>query len=168
MILEFFEDATVKNKAFGALLTDLPKALDCLCHDLLMAKLHDNGLDMCSLNLLQDYPSNHKERTKVSLFSTWEDILSGVPQGSVLGPLLFNIFELVMFLISKTVYFTGQAGNNTPFAVADNINDVIQYLEEFGGNLITWFSSNQLKLYLNTKEQSTLKIGNLHIKKLRT
>ena len=77
---------------------------------------------MSSLNLLQDYLSNHKQRTKVGSFSgSWEDILSGAPQGLV--PLLFNIFMCDMFLIPKTVYFTSYADDNTPPAVADNIEN---------------------------------------------
>ena len=74
----------------------------------------------------------------------------------------------VMFVIFKTVYFTSYANNNTQFAVIGNI---VQSREEVGENLITWFSDNQMKLnpdkchqVLNIKEQSTLKISNLHIK----
>ena len=76
-----------------------------------------------------------------------------------------------MFLILKTVYFTGYADDNNPFAIASNIKDVIRSLEKAGVNLITWFFNNQMKLnpdkchlLLNTKEKNTLKIGNLHTK----
>ena len=75
------------------------------------------------------------------------------------------------FLILKTVYFTGCTIYNTPFVVTDHIKDVIRSLEEVGENFITWFSNNQMRLnpdkcnlLLNTKEQTTLKIGNLQIK----
>ena len=87
-----------------------------------MAKLHVYGLDICYSNLLQDYLSNPKERTKVgSSFGCWVDILSGVPRVTILGPLLFNISLCNMFLISKTVYFTVYADYNIPFEITDNI-----------------------------------------------
>ena len=74
-----------------------------------------------SLNILQDYLSNCKQRTKVDFFCcTWGAIFSGVPQGSILGPLLFNIFMCDIFLILKGTYFTGYADDNTPLVVNTN------------------------------------------------
>ena len=61
LMLEIWKGATDNNKAFGALLTDLSKAFDCLSHDLLIAKLHAYGLDIDSLNIPQDYLSSRKQ-----------------------------------------------------------------------------------------------------------
>ena len=171
LMLEIWKEATDNNKAFGALLTDLSKAFDCLSHDLLIAKLHAYGLDIDSLNILQDYLSNRKERTKVDCFyCSCEVILPGVPQGSVLGPILFNICMCDMFLILGTTCVTGYADDNTPFAVIENIADVIKALEEIGENSVNWLSNNDMKLntdkchlLLNSQEPNTLRIGDLNI-----
>ena len=125
------ERAADNNKAFGALLTDLLKPFDCLSDGLLIAKLHAYGLDIDSLNILQDYLSNRKQRTKVdSSYSSWEAMLSGVPQGSILGPLLFNIFMCDMFLILKATYFTSYLDDSTPVVVRGNIEDFIKALKK--------------------------------------
>ena len=130
------------------------------------------GLDLASLKILQDYLTNRKQRAKVDSFhSSWEKILSGVPQGSILGSLLFNIFMCDMFLILKATSFTGYADDNTPFVVRENTTNVIKALEDIGENLIKWFSDNQVKLnaykchaLLNSQGPKTIKIGNLCIK----
>ena len=142
MMLIIWKGATDNNKAFGAWLTDLLKAFDYLSHDLLIAKLHAYGLDIDSVHLLQDYLGNRKQRTKADTFySSWEAILSGVPQSSILGPFLFNILMCDMFLILKATYFTGYADDNTPFAVRDSTTDIKKALEEIEENLLNWFST---------------------------
>ena len=146
MMLESWKELVDKNKAFGELMTDLSQGFDCLSHDLLIAKLHAYGIDLSSLELLQDYLSNHWQRTKVeSKFNSWKKIISGVPQGSSLGPILFNIFKCDIILFLHEAQFTDYAEGNTPFVVKDNIPDVISALEEIGEKLLIWFFDNQMK-----------------------
>ena len=76
----------------AALLTDLSKAFDCICHNLLIAKLNAYGFDRNALNLIYDYLSYRSQKTKVGYsFSACLVIIYGVRQGSILGPLLFNL-----------------------------------------------------------------------------
>ena len=83
-MLEKWKSAIGNKKMFVALLTDLSKAFDCLSHDLLIAKLKAYGFSIAALRLVQNYLSNRKQRTKInSDFSSWEEILFGVPQGSI-------------------------------------------------------------------------------------
>ena len=72
---------------------DLSKAFDCMHHDLLIAMLDAYGITTNSFKLLKSYLTNRKQRVKIgNTTSEWKGILKGIPQGSILGQILFNIF----------------------------------------------------------------------------
>ena len=148
--IENWKSAVDKGKSFGALLTDLSKAFDCLPHDLLGAKLHTYGFSLSALILMYSYLSNRKQRTKINeSYSSWEEILYGVPQGSILGPLLFNIFMCDLFLIVNDIDFANYADDNTPFVLGNNPIEVLKCLEDASDKLFEWFSNNQMKANLD-------------------
>ena len=75
------------------MLTDLSRAFDCLNQELLVAKLNAYGFTLPALKLVHDYFSDRKQRTRINnSYSTWFQIFFGVSQGSILGPLLFDIY----------------------------------------------------------------------------
>ena len=101
VMLEKWKNVVDKGKCFGALLTDLSKAFDYLSHQQLLSKLHSYGFDLLALKLIQSYLSNRKQRTKIiATYSSWKEILFGVPHGSILGALLFNILLCDLFWIN--------------------------------------------------------------------
>ena len=65
VMLETWKRCIDKGKVFGALLTGLSKALDCLDHELLTAKVNTFGFSLPGLRLINDYLSNRKQRTKI-------------------------------------------------------------------------------------------------------
>ena len=156
----------------GALLTDLSKAFDCLPHDLLLAKLHAYGIDTKSLNLLSSYLSNRKQRVRVgNFYSSWHDILTGVPQGSIFGPLLFNIFLCDLFLFLTETEIASYADDNTPFSCQYDPTNITLNLENASSNLLTWCFNNGMKAnpdkyhFLHTANiDLTVKIYQMEIK----
>lgn len=83
---------------FAALLTDLSKAFDYVSHELIIAKLQAYGFHIDALEIVHDYLSNRTKTVKVNnVYSFWKDIFYGVPLGSTLVPLLFDIYDLFYF-----------------------------------------------------------------------
>jgi hypothetical protein len=168
-MLENWRKSSDKGEAFGALLTDLSKAFDCLSHELLIAKLHAYGFTLPSLKLIYSYLKGRKQRTKINnSYSSWEEIIFGVPQGSILGPLLFNIFICDLFIILCDYDFASYADDNTPYVCGKNMNEVISSLENVSLRLFKWFTDNEMKanpekchLLLNTQSKWTLNIENV-------
>ena len=129
----------------GALLVDLLKAFDCIVHDLLSAKLSACGSDYNSLKLINSFLSGREFRTKIgSSYSPYLDLLVGVPQGSILGPLIFNICICDLFLCDCEANIN-YADDTTLYACESNMNLVSSKLEKDTSTVFTWFQNNYLR-----------------------
>ena len=114
----------------GTVLMDLSKAYDCLPHDLIIAKFEAYGFDNISLKLFHSYFSNRKQKVKIgSAISERIDILTGILEGSILGPLIFNIFinDLIMFIEKTDI--CNFADDNTLHKSSPSLSIVLNCLE---------------------------------------
>ena len=118
---------------------DLSKTFDCL------TKLHAYGVDIKSLKLLGDYLSNRTQRVKIdSSLRSWLKIPLRVPQGSILGPLLFNIFLNDMLWFVEKPDICNFADGNTTCSCTKSVNDVIENLQSELKIALKWFKDNQI------------------------
>ena len=128
--LEKWKHNVDNKKVFRALLTDLSKAFECICYDLLIAKLNAYDLSLTVFKIGHNYLQNRKQRTKNgTAYSLREEIFSGVPQGLIMDPLLFNMFLCDLFLTIEGNYFTNYADDTTPYVVGNNAEEVVSELK---------------------------------------
>ena len=142
-LLEDWKSALDKNCYVAAILMDLSKAFDCLPHDILFSKLAAYGLSSQSVKLLENYLTGRKQQIKLQgVVSGWQILQKGVPQGSIMGPLLFNIFinDIFYFIEHGTLY--NYADDNTLSYADQDYNTLINVLEKESSILIEWFNFN--------------------------
>ena len=129
-----------------AFLTDLSKAFDCLPHNLLIAKLNGYGFENKTVRFVYDYLTSRKQRNKISdTYSSWQEILLEVTQGSILAPLLFNIDICDLFFTIKDSDIANFADDNTLYLNQKKVEEVFNSLENVFLNLFLWFTEKELK-----------------------
>ena len=134
----------------GAILTDLLKVFDCISKDLLIAKLAAYGFDHQSLRIMESFLSNRQQRTKINdAFSRYSEIIYEVPQGSILGPSLFNICLCEIFFNIIECDIVNYANDNTPYNFDFSLDNVISNLEKSNNSLLNWFRENHIKANAN-------------------
>ena len=107
-LLKNWQKTLEKSGVTVTVLMELSKAYDCLPHVLLIGKLTAYGFEDSASSLIS-CPSRRYQRVKIgSVFSSYLEILRGIPQGSILGPTLFHIFinDLIFFILSMALLYT--------------------------------------------------------------
>ena len=129
---------------------DLSKAFDTINHELLVTKLHAYGFSTVALKVLLSYSQESWKRVKINInFSSWTQLLQGVPQGSVFGPILFNIYINDVFVALKEIDICNFADDTTPHVCDSKLKSVLETLEHNSEIAIAWFEMNYMKLYTN-------------------
>ena len=134
---------------------DLNKAFDTINHQLLLVELHAYGFSQQALAITCSHLSNRKQRIKINnVFSSCKDLILSVPQGSVIGPLLFNIYLNDLFIFLKDVGICNFADNITTYISDESLENVLKSLDKNSMFAIRWFENKYMKL--NTDKCSLL------------
>ena len=171
IMIETWKKALDSKHVAGGILTDLSKAFDCLNRELLIAKLDAYGIGNQSCKFIFDYLKNRKQRTKVGDgCSEWLETKLGVPQGSILGPLLFNLFINDMFFFIEKTDIANYADDNTQYATDTHLDDLLNLLVNETSIVINWFKINEMKanndkchLIVPNHTDVSVTLGNEHI-----
>ena len=123
-MLEKLKRTFHKGSVFGVLLTGLSKAFDCLSLELIISKLNAFGVNLHALILIQSYLSNSFQRsTQINdSYGSWSEINFSVPQGLILGAILFNIFLGDLILVTNYVNSASYVDSNTIYDSGDSLD----------------------------------------------
>ena len=142
---------------------------DCLPNSLLIAKRHAYEFDKTSTEYLKDYLSHPKLKIKINkTFSNETNILHGVQQGFIFGPLIFNAFLCDLFLLKPNINLVSYGDDNTPFAMGgsselEEINEIKGVAESptllFRNNCMK-VNPDKFHLLLSDKESHQVDICN--------
>lgn len=152
-MIEFIEKVTNaidrKQYAVGIFL-DLKKAFDTVDHKLLIKKLQRYGITGIALTWLSSYLENRKQYVEIqNNKSQLLQVICGVPQGSVLGPLLFNLYINNICEVSQIVETILFADDTNLLCCGENLEKLLDTMEKEVSRMKIWFDENKLTLNLS-------------------
>ena len=139
---------------FGVFI-DLSKAFDTVDHQILIKKLQYYGINGAASEWFKSYVSNRKQyRSSQDISESCLDIACGVPQGSILGPLLFLIYVDDLFKVSDPLTEVMFADDTNSFLFHKNIDTLFAIMNVELKNVLTWFKSSKLSLNVDKTKWS--------------
>jgi len=145
-LIENWKKSLDNKMLVGAVLMDLSKAFDCIPHDILITKMHAYGFSKNTLTFFYSYLKRRKQYVKINeTCSDFKTILTGVPQGSILGPVLFNLFINDLFYSIKEADLYNFADDNTIYTYGFNLGNIFRKLQNDLQNILLWLENNSLK-----------------------
>ena len=142
---ENLKRALDENFQTGTVLMNLSKAFNCILHDLLIAKLYAYGLSEETTSFFYSYLKRRGQIVRIDdILNSLQVLISGVTQGSILGPTLFNIFldDLLEVLKNSDIY--NFEDDNTISVASKNRDILLETLKNKSESAVNWFKSNNM------------------------
>lgn len=141
-----YENLNLKKHIVGVFI-DLRKAFDTVKHDILLRKLYVYGIRGLAHRWFESYLSNRTQCVRIGSFKSKSlSVTSGIPQGSVIGPLLFLIYINDLPRISENAHFTLFADDTTIAFAHSNYSDAVSTMCSYLERLNEWTINNRLSL----------------------
>ena len=143
LVVEKIVETLDNNEHCVSIFLDLAKAFNSICHEILLRKLESYCFSNNSISLLQSFLSDRKQSVKLnSVYSSWETLNHGVPQGTVLGPFIFLLYvndfaqnitssnNIVQFADDTSVLCIDQNPNSLQPQIKQILAETEDYLEK--------------------------------------